>query len=548
MREVVDLVLTVVGGTVEQLREKLRDPAKRKAAVSGFLPGVGTSLLTNALSNERFDMAEALVKEHGHPVNLPTVDSGFTALHQMCRGGKMRAVQFLVDALGAEVNAKCKDGRIPLHCACERGHVQLVRMLVRTYGSNPNAADVKGSTPLHKACGEGETPTVITLVMELGANPDKADFEGITPLMETISNSHIDTMLALISICGVQVNTSARGITPLHMAFYTGNPVTVNALLAQGADADAQAENGWKPHKFAALKPECRYDKSAVGAALARHSRLQARGEEVLRLSAAWDHGSLQRAIAALMKEADAPWAYSAAVSAASQEYWTAPRHPLDMFRDSKGRTALAVAAAAGIFRNAELLIQAAASPLELDCDGKTPWQLALSNGSELMGVWFESMPIVYWAGHSKLRYRPAATSFLLCCRFSRMRAPAVPPADEAHPIPGVSYMHPDDWCIPRRDVYRILHFVGPELWGSVWPGPPKGYTGPLPGMSPRPVRRVPSVAASAAAAGCAQCGTRAVKLMVCTRCRAASYCSGKCQKLHYPAHKAGCRAAAGAR
>jgi hypothetical protein len=35
---------------------------------------------------------------------------------------------------------------------------------------------------------------------------------------------------------------------------------------------------------------------------------------------------------------------------------------------------------------------------------------------------------------------------------------------------------------------------------------------------------------------------------MACTRCRASSYCSGKCQKLHYPAHKAGCRAAGAAR
>ena len=105
--------------------------------------------------------------------------------------------------------------------------------------------------------------------------------------------------------------------------------------------------------------------------------------------------------------------------------------------------------------------------------------------------------------------------------------------------------------------MYRILLFVGHELAGSVWPGPPRGWFGELPGRSARPVRRVPvraeagaaaAAPAVAAAAGCAQCGTTAGKLMACTRCRAASYCSGKCQKLHYPAHKAGCRAAAAAR
>ncbi len=57
-------------------------------------------------------------------------------------------------------------------------------------------------------------------------------------------------------------------------------------------------------------------------------------------------------------------------------------------------------------------------------------------------------------------------------------------------------------------------------------------------------VRLAPTAAALGAAAGCAQCGTTVGKLMACTRCRAASYCSGKCQKLHYPVHKVGCRAA----
>jgi hypothetical protein len=321
----------------------------------------------------------------------------------------------------------------------------------------------------------------------------------------------------------------------------------VSALLAEGARLDAESVDGIKPQQLICFQPQADpANKPLVLAAFARHVRLERLAKEVIRLAATWDHDSLKRAIHALMEAAAEPWACSEEVAkAALKENWTCPRHPLDMFRDEKGRTALAVAAAAGIFRNAELLIQEAASPLELDCEGRTPWQPALSNGSELMAVWFESMPIVYWAGHSKLRYRPAATAFLMCCRFSRMRAAPFPPADEQYPpIPGVSYMHPDDWCIPHRDAYRILHFLGPELWGSVWPGPPKGYNGSLPGFSKRPMRRVPVrvlPAVPVVVVGCAQCGTEAVKLMVCTRCRAASYCSGKCQKLHYPAHKAGC-------
>lgn len=61
----------------------------------------------------------------------------------------------------------------------------------------------------------------------------------------------------------------------------------------------------------------------------------------------------------------------------------TAPRHPLVMFREpttggadaldvreptTAGRTALGEAAAAGYLCNAELLFEAVASPLEIDC------------------------------------------------------------------------------------------------------------------------------------------------------------------------------------
>jgi hypothetical protein len=58
----------------------------------------------------------------------------------------------------------------------------------------------------------------------------------------------------------------------------------------------------------------------------------------------------------------------------------------------------------------------------------------------------------------------------------------------------------------------------------------------PAPAAAPAPAATAP---------GCSQCGTTGGKLLACTRCRAASYCSIACQRLHYPSHVAGCRAAA---
>ena len=93
------------------------------------------------------------------------------------------------------------------------------------------------------------------------------------------------------------------------------------------------------------------------------------------------------------------------------------------------------MAAAAGIFRNCELLVNAGTSPLELDCAGRTPRQLGLTSGSWSLPKWFESMPVVYRAGHSKRRYLFKASLVVMCCRWSR----------------GRENMHSDDWWIYKR-------------------------------------------------------------------------------------------------
>jgi hypothetical protein len=539
-----DLQGIVKHGTVQDLRLAL----KKKPNAVVIICDKCTSLLSNACWWGRFDMALALVLEHGHPVDLADPKHGHTALHNACNWGRIEAALFLIHRLGANPRAVSKDGLNALHCASSHGHTQLARILVLDFGLDVHAGSHTGDAALHLASRGGYTHTALSL-LELGARVDAFNHQGgTTPLMQTAAMGFTDTVLALIHIGGARTDLLGRKAqTLLHVACAFGNAVTVSALLAEGACLDAQNSDGQKPQDVICLFPDARpEDKPLVLAAIARHLRLQRRGREVLRLAAGWDHASLAQAVRALVAAAAEPWACSVAVAQALQKHWTAPRHPLDMFRDpATGRTALAVAAAAGIFRNAELLVQAAASPLELDCGGRTPWQLARARGSECMSVWFESMPVVYWAGHSQLRYRAAATSFLLCCRFSRMRAP-VQPVEEGKwlgPgegfIPGVTFMHPDDWCIPPRDAYRILHFLGPdELSGGVWPGLSGGACR-RPRMAAVRKRRVPPRRAA-----CAQCAKTAGKLMECTRCRAAHYCSKKCQKLHYPEHKAGCRAA----
>ncbi len=102
----------VYDGTLEELRQALpSDQKKRKAAVCVFHPEAGVSLLTNACWLGRWDMAAALVQEHGHPVGLAEPKHGNTALHQVCFEGGTEAALFLIRTLGANPHAVTKGGK-----------------------------------------------------------------------------------------------------------------------------------------------------------------------------------------------------------------------------------------------------------------------------------------------------------------------------------------------------------------------------------------------------------------------------------------------------
>ena len=171
------------GITLEEVRQAVpTDKAKRKAAVCVF-DEEGTSLLSWACWDERWDLAAAIVKEFGFPVDLGDPEYGFTALHAMCIDGRIEAALFLIRTLGANPHAVNKMGRTTLHLACQKGHTKLARILVRDFGLNANVVDSEGYTPLHSASLNGHTATALSLINDLGARVDAANKAGSTPLV-----------------------------------------------------------------------------------------------------------------------------------------------------------------------------------------------------------------------------------------------------------------------------------------------------------------------------------------------------------------------------
>ena len=445
-----------------------------------------------------------------------------------------------------------------LHNAASIGATADAVSLVRTCGLDVDGLGPPGGcTPLMLAASRGHTATLLALINELGARVGAVDAEGSSALHHAASAGHTDCVLALLTANTARVHSSRSsspnsggtlppalfldaatlscGWSALHIACLYARAHTVAALLAWGASmqlrdaAVVPAADGKGATAQQLIGASRVFTRRAIAAAAARRraagggnggneneyvgadeevddvvwdasvaatiavfvwfKHLAVLGKEVLAAASwGWDEMRMKSAIKAFRAcVARKPRCSDAGRATGA---WAVARKPIDYFREAgTGRTPLLVACAAKgnpagpCFRNIEALIHANSSVLELGADGRDARQLVMSRGSYLVGKWFEPMwPMWYGAHNPSGAYHRAANHFLNCCRWSR----------------GRTGMHPDDWCIPRHDAYRILTFIGPELAG-MWPGPPRGYKGYI---VPRAAWARAAAAAAAAAWG----------------------------------------------
>jgi ankyrin repeat protein len=98
---------------------------------------------------------------------------GFAAnAHRFAPGGMMAAVKYLVEELGADVNAADHEGNTPLHNAASRGDNEMILYLV-SKGANVMAVNREGKTTVDMANGPVQRiqpfPETIALLEKLGA-------------------------------------------------------------------------------------------------------------------------------------------------------------------------------------------------------------------------------------------------------------------------------------------------------------------------------------------------------------------------------------------
>lgn len=138
-----------------------------------------------ALTTGHIDILKRLLAHDPSLISLATV-SGATLLHAAAQIGKLPSVELLI-SLGAEVDAKKKDGTTPFAGAAALGHTMIVKRLIDA-GATVEARNGFGATALHLACNTKKLD-MVRLLLESGADANAADSDRISPLQSLCSSS-----------------------------------------------------------------------------------------------------------------------------------------------------------------------------------------------------------------------------------------------------------------------------------------------------------------------------------------------------------------------
>ena len=237
-------------------------------ADSNARSGNGETALMLAAGMGHAAVVEVLVSS-GHAVNLEahrkrTLD---TAVLLVCRSEHASMVGRLLE-LGADTDARSRNGETVLMLAAARGHAAAVDMLVLSgRAGDLEAQDATGgTTALQLACRSGHSSTVGRL-LELGANAAARSRSGDTLLMLAASGGHADVVQELVSAGragDLEARDKRQGKTARQMWCRWDFPSIVGLLLELGATPDRVIPGS--------VRPSCR---PLIEAALAAGPRRQ---------------------------------------------------------------------------------------------------------------------------------------------------------------------------------------------------------------------------------------------------------------------------------
>jgi ankyrin repeat protein len=251
---------------------------------------LGWTPLSYAVYRRDVDLCRLLL-EHGADARMASAHSGRTPLHGAALSGSVTVGELLVEA-GAQIDAVDSRGRMPLHEAVENGRTDFASWLI-TSGADVDAQDMGGSSPLHLAVRSsvyvGKWPVYVR-------SPAAVNLTGAGDAREreTRARDLVDGLLR----AGAEVGpVDAGGEMPLSLAVRTQQSLVVERLLEAGADPDGRVvPRTWSMVHIAAYTDDVR-TMNALVAHGAMVDAADADGNTPLHIAAQRGHESLVRCL-----------------------------------------------------------------------------------------------------------------------------------------------------------------------------------------------------------------------------------------------------------
>ena len=213
----------------------------------------GSTPLAVAAENGNLPIMHLLIEEGHANIDWPSAN-GVTPLIAAVRSGKEQAAQYLIEK-GANTQLRDHSGRTPLSYAAQWDNPALINTLCKKNPIGANLPDNTGMTPLLYAAQKGYTQQARVLLNN-GANPNyRHPSSGLSALATAAAEGNTKVMQTLLQSSSTIVDIpDATGRTPLMYAIEQEKEDSVQVLLKQKANVNAQDRNGMTPLMYAAAK------------------------------------------------------------------------------------------------------------------------------------------------------------------------------------------------------------------------------------------------------------------------------------------------------
>uniref|UniRef100_A0A183BPY1 ANK_REP_REGION domain-containing protein n=1 Tax=Globodera pallida TaxID=36090 RepID=A0A183BPY1_GLOPA len=176
--------------------------------------------------------------ENGQNIEF-THSNGYTALIVASAFGKANVVHFLLSK-GALIDRTDAKGLSPLFHAAGKGHLEVCREFV-AMGANINQESAD-SSPWLKAC-ISEHLDIVELFADNGQDIETTHSNGYTGLIAASLKGNTDVLHFLL-LNGASVDRTLDGFSPLFLAVNEGHLEVCKVLVAYGADANKESDDG----------------------------------------------------------------------------------------------------------------------------------------------------------------------------------------------------------------------------------------------------------------------------------------------------------------